>query len=463
MTQLYDEPYRPQFHYSPPRAWLNDPNGLVYYQGEYHLFYQYHPDGLEWGPMHWGHAVSADLIHWQTLPIALYPDSLGKIFSGTVVVDQHNTSGLVPGGGLVAVYSYDTQTQGVAYSTDQGRTWTKYIANPILPALHKDFRDPKIFWHDATKRWIMAIAAGNSLMFFSSPDLLAWEQCSTFGDSQGAFTYEVPDLIPFQVGGVTRWVLIASVIPGAPAGGSGTLYYVGNFDGRVFTADPSTATLWLDYGADNYAGTTWNNHPDGSYVFIGWMNNWLYAKNIPTSVWRGAMTFPRELTLVETTEGWRLRQTPIAALGQLRQHSTQQGAFDLSGEHAVTGLDSVPGELTVDFELGTAAQVGVWLFGAMEIMYDRTAHTLTVQRPDAGLTDFPTTISAPLSPDALGRIRLHLLIDRASVEVFANDGLLSLTNQVFPQTQRPQITLFARGGTARIASLGTHWLKSIHR
>ena len=196
---FYHEPYRPQFHYSPPCQWMNDPNGMIYYEGEYHLFYQFNPNAMTPGTIHWGHAVSPDLVHWQTLPIALFPDDIGPIWSGSAVVDEHNTSGLVAGGGLVAIYSYQNQSQGVAYSTDKGRTWTKYVGNPIIAALAKDFRDPKVFWYEPTKLWVMVIAAGRELQIFTSPDLLTWEMTSHLTGQIAGGVWEVPDLFPLQM------------------------------------------------------------------------------------------------------------------------------------------------------------------------------------------------------------------------------------------------------------------------
>ena len=273
---MYSEPYRPQFHFSPPNGWMNDPNGLVYYEGEYHLFYQHNPAAAVWGPMHWGHAVSRDLVHWENLPIALYPDAIGAIWSGTVVVDADNTSGLVPGGGLVALFSYENQTQGAAFSTDRGRTWQMYASNPILPALETDFRDPKVIWHQPTARWVMVISAKQVIKFFTSENLLDWEFASDFGD-WGFYggVWEVPDLFPLSVDGQEKWVLIVSINPGGPAGGNGTRYYIGDFDGQTFTNDYPGTLTWLDYGADNYAGTTWNNAQDGRRLFAGWMSNWM--------------------------------------------------------------------------------------------------------------------------------------------------------------------------------------------
>jgi fructan beta-fructosidase len=463
LPALYHEPFRPQYHYSPPRWWMNDPNGLVYDQGEYHLFYQYHPDDVVWGPMHWGHAVSRDLVHWETLPIALYPDDLGTIFSGTVVLDTDNTSGLVPGGGLVALYSYNTQTQGAAYSTDQGRTWIKYDRNPILPALEQDFRDPKVFWHAPTARWVMAISAGTSIMFLTSPDLLTWTVVSRFAHTYSGGVWEVPDLFTLEADGVIKWILIISVNATAPAGGSGTFYFVGDFDGATFTPDDPEQVLWLDYGPDNYAGTTWNNVPDGRRLFMGWMNNWLYANVIPTSIWRSAMTLPRELTLRFTPQGYRLIQTPIDALKSLRWRIGAWRGIRLEGQEDLeVGGQQI--ELIADFDIGTATTVGVEVLAnatdAMRIVYDVAAQRLLIHRPDAQIANFPIDYSAPLLLND-GHLRLHLFIDQSSVEVFANDGILSMTSQVFPAADAQAIRFVASGGTATLTRLEWFEVKGI--
>lgn len=460
----YTEPFRPQYHYSPPRWWMNDPNGLVYYDGEYHLFYQYHPHDVIWGPMHWGHAVTNDLVHWETLPIALYPDELGTIFSGTVVVDANNTSGLVPGGGLIALFSYNTQTQGIAYSTDRGRTWQKYAGNPILPALKKDFRDPKVFWHEATNRWIMSIAAGESIMFLTSPDLRTWEVTSEFAEGYSSGVWEVPDLIPFKINGQTKWVLIVSVSKEAPAGGSGTRYYIGHFDGKTFTNDNPGLALWLDYGPDNYAGTIWNNAPDNRYIFLGWMNNWDYANLIPTSVWRGAMTLPRELRLIETPPGLRLSQRPVPELTKLRQPIGQWQNLSITEALSLEGLQGQQLEIIADFEIASAGTFGLDILTGQgestRTAYDVSAQKLTVTRPQSEIPNFYPTSSASLVPIE-NHIRLHIFIDQSSVEIFSGDGVLSITAQVFPSPNNTRVSFFAQGGTASLVSLEAYTLTSI--
>ena len=312
-VQTYNEPFRPQYHFSPEQGWMNDPNGLVYHNGDYHLFYQYYPHATVWGPMHWGHAVSKDLVTWEHKPIALFPDEKGYIFSGSAVVDTHNTSGFSTTGEppLVAIFTYfslpkeksgsiETQSQGIAYSLDNGVTWEKYGGNPVLPNPGiKDYRDPKVFWHEPTKKWIMLLVAGDYVKLYSSKNLKKWNFLSDFGKELGSKggVWECPDLFPLTTtSGETKWVMVVSIGNGAPNGGSGTQYFVGDFNGTQFTTNQKEYK-WLDWGTDNYAGITYNNTPNNERIFIGWMSNWQYALKTPTTPWRSAMTLPRELIL----------------------------------------------------------------------------------------------------------------------------------------------------------------------
>ncbi len=281
---LYHELYRPQLHFSPPAHWMNDPNGLVYYKGTYHMFYQYYPNGTVWGPMHWGHATSTNLVTWKNKPIALYPDSLGLIFSGSAVVDFNNTSGFGKNGKppLVAIFTHadlnkekigrlDSQNESLAYSNDDGNTWTKYANNPVLknPGI-KDFRDPKVMWYGPGKKWIMSLATKDRITFYSSGNLKNWVKESDFGSQTGAHggVWECPDLFPLTVEGKKLWVLFVSINPGGLNGGSATQYFIGNFDGKKFVPN-RTDTRWLDYGTDNYAGVTWSNTGAGEYLWAG--------------------------------------------------------------------------------------------------------------------------------------------------------------------------------------------------
>lgn len=317
---------------------MNDPNGMFYLNGIYHLYFQYYPKGNVWGPMHWGHAISKDLISWKEQPIALYPDKLGLIFSGSAVVDYKNTSGFGKNGiiPIIAIYTYhnlegekakeiDFQTQAIAYSLDEGLTWTKYNKNPVIanPGI-KDFRDPKVIWDTKNSTWILVLAARNKIMFYSSKNLKNWKLESSFGQDYGQHggVWECPDLFPIKVeeSDETKWVLIVSINPAAPNGGSGTQYFIGDFIGNKFTIDPNFSkqldtqkAVWIDYGRDNYAGVTWSNIPkkDGRSLFIGWMSNWDYARDVPTETWRSAMTIPRELKLNKIANKYILTSKPV--------------------------------------------------------------------------------------------------------------------------------------------------------
>jgi fructan beta-fructosidase len=298
----YEEQYRPAFHHSPPGGWMNDPNGLVYYAGEWHMFYQYYPHDTVWGPMHWAHAVSRDLVNWETLPIAIAPDEQGYIFSGSAVIDARNSAGF-GAGVMVAIYTIhdaergrantrDHESQGIAISFDNGRTFQRFSGNPVLPnpGQTQDFRDPNVFWDEARGQWVMSLSVTDHIRFYASHDLKEWTYLSSFGAGIGAHgtdddgVWECPNLFPIvdEASGEKRWVLIQNLNPGGPQGGSGTQYFVGDWDGTTFTLDPEfgTEAVWLDHGADNYAGITWDSAPDGRRVIIGWMSNWLYAQQV---------------------------------------------------------------------------------------------------------------------------------------------------------------------------------------
>lgn len=464
--QHYNEPFRPQYHFSPESGWINDPNGLVYYEGEYHLFYQFDPYSLMGGPKHWGHAVSTDLVHWTHLPIAIAPDEMGAIWSGGAVADVNNTSGLVPGGGLVALYSYENQTQGAAYSTDKGRTWTKYEGNPILPAVAKDFRDPKFFWHD--DRWVMIIAAGDRLQIYHSPNLLEWELASEFGADIQAGLWEVPDLFPLTIDGEEKWVVLASV-SSSPAGAPGVRYWIGDFDGTTFTADSKGTPLWLDFGPDNYAGTVWNHAPDERRIYIGWMSNWPYGTSVPTSPWRGAMTLPRELTLQKTPAGLRLAQRPVVEVEQLRGEKQSWSDVTVTPDNNL--LDGVRGdqlEIIAEFELGSARVFGLRVLTNEEhftnIVYDTRSGGVSVSRLNSGSTvindAFPGIYLAPLSP-VDNRVTLRIFIDRSSIEVFGHDGEAVISAQVFPDEGSDGLQLFVSEGEVKLVSLDVYAMKGI--
>ncbi|MCA0755990.1 glycoside hydrolase family 32 protein [Paenibacillus sp. N4] len=489
MKHHFDQPLRPQFHFTPASNWLNDPNGMVYYDGEYHLFYQHHPDSSVWGPMHWGHAVSTDLVHWEHFPIALYPDHNGTIFSGSAVVDWNDTSGFFDGkAGLVAIYTQtetipgsdlSKQRQSIAYSKDNGRTWIPYEGNPVLAdERFADFRDPKVFWHRESEQWIMVLAAGDRLFLYRSPDLKAWTFASEFGAQDGSHdgVWECPDLfeLPVEGGeGASKWVMIVSIgdDPACPEG-SRTQYFTGEFDGFAFTNDnPADTVLWLDHGRDNYAGVSWSDAPglESERLFIGWMNNWKYANLIPTSGWRGAMTLARKLTLRQAPEGVRLVQKPVESLSQLRLAGSEWQNERIGPEASLLcGAGSGLLELEADFEPGTASEFGIKLLaGGKEtvIGYDTAAGELFIDRSDSGIIDFQAEFGcrhAAQLPAKDGRIKLQLWLDRSSVEVFADEGGVVMTDQLFPHESWDGIELYAAGGEALLRSLRLYPLRSIY-
>jgi fructan beta-fructosidase len=442
----YNQKFRPQYHFSPPNGWMNDPNGLVYFEGEYHLFYQHYPDGNTWGPMHWGHAISTDLIHWNNYPIALYPDSLGYIFSGSAVIDWKNSSGFGKNGQppMVAIYAYhsmerekagkiEIQYQGVAYSNDKGRTWTKYNENPVLknPGI-KDFRDPKVIWHEESKNWIMALAVKDKISIYTSPNLLNWQHSSDFNVSWAAYGdfWECPDLFPIKTAlGITKWVLLVSINPGGPNGGSATQYFVGDFDGKKFITE-TTQTKWLDYGADNYAGVTWSDIPnaDGRRLFMGWMSNWLYAQKVPTEIWRSAMTIPRVLTLKQTNGDYTLLSNPIQELNNLRVNSKTfpSNKMALSSDNLEIEMELEETDFQLIFSNNNNEKV----------VLKKENKQITFDRSQSGIIDFNNDFikvhKAPLQNIFLKNVKIY--IDRSSMEFIFNDGELNITELVFPQS-----------------------------
>jgi fructan beta-fructosidase len=438
---------RPGFHFTPPQNWLNDPNGLVYHAGEYHLFYQHHPYSDTWGPMHWGHAVSRDLLHWENLPIALSPDENGMIFSGSAVVDRCNTAGFGPEA-LVALFTCHKEpghleTQNLACSRDNGRTWQKYPGNPLLPNPGlRDFRDPKVFWH--LDHWVMCLAAGQSILFYASKNLKHWKQTGSFGPEYCPRTavWETPDMFELPVAGLsgTRWALTLGVSAGGPAGGSASQYIIGHFDGCTFIPEtPPHTPLWMDYGPDFYAPQSWNDEPDGRRILLGWMTNWRYAARVPSAGWRGSMSIPREIGLVNTSHGIRLTQTPIPTLDFLRQPIFHVENLLLTPGH--NPLQALRGDcLDLLLKVNLPAPVfGLRLrVGSDEqtvITCNPSAQTLAVDRTRSGAVDFHEAFAAvhiaPL-PAAGDSLQIRILLDGGSLEIFTQQGQLALTETIFP-------------------------------
>lgn len=409
---IFTEDFRPELHFTPAANWINDPNGLLYYKGKYHLFYQHNPSGILWGNMSWGHSVSSDLQRWEHLPVAIDCTETTGIFSGSAVVDFNNTSGFgsIENPPLVAIYTVhqndgSNQSQHIAYSIDDGATWIKFADNPVLDLAMKDFRDPKVSWNSNTNSWLMTIAKPleYKIAFFTSKDLKSWEHLSDFGPlGATGGCWECPDLIPLTTpNGATKWALLVSLNPGGIAGGSGTQYFIGDWDGQHFTTDQSDIK-WIDYGRDNYAGVTFSNAPDDRKIFLAWMSNWDYAAKLPSPIWRGSMTAPRELTLVEYKNELQLSALPIAELQNAVEHNfTINSATD--EEISISDGDK-----------------------KLLITFDSTNKTITVNRSNAWfaeLEDHPQVTPAIELP----QFTLRLLVDHGSLELFVVEAGLAVT------------------------------------
>jgi fructan beta-fructosidase len=454
---------------------MNDPNGLVFYDGEYHLFYQHNPFEEVWGHMSWGHAVSHDFLHWQHLPIALQEEDGIMIYSGSAVVDWRNTSGFGAHGAppLVAVYtghSENEQTQNIAYSTDRGRTWTKYQGNPVIAIGSREFRDPKVFWHEPSKRWIMVtvLSDRHKVRFDGSSNLKHWSYLSDFGPT-GAVDglWECPDIFPLPIEdepATSKWVLKVDVLKG-----TGAQYFVGNFDGTRFVHDAAEdSILRVDYGADFYAAQSWSDGPDGRRIWIGWLNNWHYANDIPTSPWRGLFSIPRQLHLRKFGQAIRLVQQPVEELKQLRQPLYQFTNADIETVNTqLTGHESdFAQEIEVEFTLNTAAEFGLKICtGAAEetlMGYDSRSQEMFVDRRQSGDSVFSDRFAniyrAPLPPER-GKIRMHMFVDSCSVEAFGNEGCVVMSNLIFPQSQNSSLKFYSHDGDVNINALDIWRLK----
>ncbi|WP_340017518.1 glycoside hydrolase family 32 protein [Paenibacillus sp. FSL H3-0457] len=502
---IYKNEYRPQIHYSPKGNWINDPNGMVYYEGEYHLFYQYTPHDTQpdFDRMHWGHAVSNDLVHWDELPPAISPGEDGAIFSGSAVVDKNNTSGFFneAGSGLVAIYTNNgnnaqpgkPQVQSIAYSKDNGRTWTKYEGNPVLfPTETLDFRDPKVFWHEESSNWVMVLAVSDHVEFYTSSNLKDWLFASGFGsDIPGIHRgiFECPDVFKLQVDedpNTTKWILTLSVgdrngvnpnDSEPPAGGSGMMYFIGHFDGKVFTLDETLESFdtiqWIDYGSDFYAAVTWDGIPneDGRKIWVGWMNNWRYASTLPSKEWRGHMSIPREIQLRTYSEGLRLIQAPISELNQLRRSILSLQDITIKPDmNVLSDVSATKMEIIAEFEIGNAIEFGFKVRKSSSsnqetvIGYNVLNEELFVDRTKSNAVDFhpdfATKHKAPMKPEHR-RIQLSIYVDWSSVEIFGNNGTTIISDTIFPDLGSRGLELYAIGGELKVVSLQINDLVSI--
>ena len=473
------EQFRPAFHFSPAKNWINDPNGLVYDGTEYHLFFQYNPFGDQWGHMSWGHAVSKDLTRWQELAVALPEAGGDMMFSGTAVLDSRNTSGFGQPGAppLVAIYTAHRtglQTQNIAYSTDRGRSWTRYSGNPVIDLHQAEFRDPMVFWHEPSQRWVMVVslAKAHKVYFYVSRDLKSWSKTGEFGPAgpREVPNWECPSFFELPVAnaaGQSRWVLVLGVGDGAPVGGSATQYFIGKFDGEKFlNENPPDTTLWVDHGADFYAGQTWSGIPpaDGRRILLGWMNNWKYADKLPTNPWRGQMSYPRSLQLRQTEDGIRLMQIPVREIESLRGGHFQLKDTPVAKANVIAGRrkwsDTL--EIVADLQINQSPDVGIELRqGAAHgtrVGYDARKGVLYIDRTRSGSTaihpEFAARHEAPLKLEG-GVLKLHILLDRCSVEVFANGGRAAITDLIFPDRGDRGLSLYDMGSQASVVSLDT--------
>jgi fructan beta-fructosidase len=498
VTATTSDAFRPAMHYAARSTWLNDPNGLIFHDGLYHLYYQNNPLGSVWGNMSWGHATSADLLTWSEHPVAIACDEVEDVFSGSIVFDRHNTSGFgsASRAPLVAVYTsaykpesehHGVQAQSLAYSLDGGYTWAKYSGNPVLNRGSSDFRDPKVFRYesDGGSYWVMVAVEAQDfeVVFYKSHDLQSWELLSSFGPANATGgVWECPDLFPLPVDGDPenlKWVLTINLSPGGPNGGSAGQYFVGDFDGVTFTS-ASTVTdglqnpdrlgeyQWLDWGRDYYAAVSFNDVPDGRRLMIGWMNNWQYANSIPTSPWRSPMSLVREVSLQSVDGSWRLVQQPARELASLPAGNPPftAGAGEISeGTHILDGAAGSVQRIEAGFTPGTAEEFGLIVRGngthGTRIGVRPSEGRLIVDRRYSGQTDFHESFAsidaAPIEP-AGNSYQLTIYVDHCSVEAFAQGGQVTLGELIFPASTSRDVSLYAVGGTATINNLHiTRW------
>jgi len=467
------EKFRPTYHFSPLYGWMNDPNGMVYKDGEYHLFYQHNPYGSKWGNMHWGHAISKDLINWEHRPDAITPDALGTIFSGSAVVDTDNTAGF-GAGAIVAIYTQnsDRQVQSIAYSTDNGRSFTKYENNPVLTSDARDFRDPKVFWHKETQRWIMLLAVGQEMQIFSSSNLKDWAFESSFGEGQGAHggVWECPDLFELPVDGTNekKWVLLCNLNPGGPFGGSATQYFVGTFNGKEFVNESPSQTKWMDWGKDHYAAVTWSDAPDNRRIAIAWMSNWQYANDVPTSQYRSPNSVPRDLSLFTVDGETYLQSAPSPELLKLRDISKKR-SFKVNGTRTIK--DMIAGnegayEIELTIENQYADVIGFRLYNdkgeEVDMQYDMKEKKFSMDRRksgDVGFNENFPMLTWTAIESGKDELKLRLFVDKSSVEAFVDGGRFVMTNQVFPSEPYTHIDFYSKGGAYKVDSFVIYKLK----
>lgn len=443
-TNMFDsknrEKFRSIYHHTPVYGWMNDPNGMFYKDGVWHLYYQYNPYGSQWENMTWAHSTSTDLIHWKNHGEVIQPDALGTIFSGSSVVDKENTAGF----GKDAVVAFYTsagaaQTQSIAYSTDNGETFKKYVNNPILTSDVPDFRDPNVFWNEEVKQWNLILAAGQQMNIYSSKNLKDWKFESSFGEGYGNHggVWECPDLLKMG----DKWVLICNINPGGPFGGSATQYFVGSFDGHKFTCESKPeVTKWMDYGKDHYATVSFSNAPDGRIVVLPWMSNWQYANQVPTQQFRSANGLPRDLGLYSYNgeDYVSVKPSPevFAAFEKKPSGRLQPAAYI-----EVTNIKS-NASIVLSNDKGER----------VTMVYDGKNATFSMDRTESGVTDFHSDFKAKTVAPTNGIIKsMQIFIDRCSIEAFDTEGKVAMTNLVFPS--KPYDKIIVKGCKVKIYEL----------
>ena len=472
------ETYRPVYHHTPMYGWMNDPNGMFYKDGVYHLYFQYNPYGSMWGNMTWGHSTSTDLTHWTYEGTAIVPDAWGAIFSGSCVVDKDNTAGFGKGA-VVAFYTSakstpwgDIQSQSMAYSLDNGKTFIKYEHNPILTSTERDFRDPKVFWYAPGKHWVMMLAVGQEMQIYSSGNLKVWKKESSFGAMQGAHggVWECPDLVELPIEGTKekKWVLICNLNPGGPFGGSAAQYFVGSFDGKKFVNESPTQTKWLDWGKDNYATVTWSNAPAGRCIALGWMSNWQYANNVPTTQYRSANTLARDLTLYRVVGELYLKSKPSPEIKKARAEEKKIPTFEVKGNYEVASLladNKGAYEIEMTIENKGTSKIDFSLMNEkgekVAMYYDVVRKQFVMDRSASGIVgfsrDFPAVTVAPVRNT--DQIHLRLFIDRSSVEAFGEEGEYVMTNLVFPAEPYNRMVFSSDKGSYIVKSMNVYRLQ----
>ena len=444
---LIPETYRPSYHHAPERGWMNDPNGLFFKDGVWHLYYQYNPYGSMWGNMHWAHSTSTDLVHWQQQPVALAPDAWGTMFSGSCVVDHNNTAGFGKDA-IISMYTSsrptpfggDVQAQCIAYSNDGGKTFTKYVGNPVITDEKKDFRDPHVFWNEEAGFWNMILAAGQEMQIYSSANLKDWKYESSFGHEYGNHggVWECPDLMKMNVKGTNKekWMLICNINPGGPFGGSATQYFIGQFDGHKFTCeDEPSETKWMDYGKDHYATITFDNAPEGRHVGIAWMSNWQYANQVPTKQYRSANSIVRDFGLFEYKGETYCSITPA------KEMLAARGARVSQPTEACEIVVTVKGDAQIILRNAKGERV--------VMTYDDEEETFDMDRRRSGNISFSDAFPVATSSPTYGKVRqLRIFVDRCSVEAFDGDGKMCMTNLVFPSTPYDKIIVKGKAKAA---------------